>query len=288
MDNNAYWYLGLVTISILLIIYTYLKTRTPRVLLLFIAVIGLGYIIEAVIYNLLDSYRYYPKILKHNPYYDSNLGAVASNAFALPALATYISVFRTNWVWMLFFVALIHLIEWFFLKLHIYSHNWWNSWFTSFGLPFYFISAKFLYQKLLKPMKGFMHSLTLFLMVGPFSGMFHITPIMIFSNRYYQFGLFENQYQDTTAFAAIYYLCASFLYVLMTKIQWRTTWMKYLTTVICFAIITFLLKKAGILHIQAWWDPWYYIIMPLILLVITQSISKRLYIGPQKKMPDPL
>lgn len=288
MDNNSYWYIGLVILSILLLIFIFVKTKNPRILMHFIAIVGLGFMIEAVIYNLLDSYRYYPKIFKHNPYYDSNMGAVASNAFALPAVATFVSVFRTNWIWMLFFVILIHWIEWFFLKLHIYSHNWWNSWFTSFGLPFYFITAKILYQKLLKPMKGFLHSLTLFLIVGPFSGMFHIMPIMVFSNRYYQLGLFEDRYQDTTAFAAIYYLSASFIYVLMTKIQWRAAWMKYVTTVIFFAIVTFLLKIVGILHSQVWWDPWYYTCLPIILLAITQSISKHLYKGPPKTTPDPI
>lgn len=286
MDINAYWYIGLVIPHILMLIFTFVKTKNSRVFLLYISIVGLGFIIEAVIYNLFDSYRYYPKIFKHNPSYDSNLGAVASNVFSLPIVATFIAVFRKNWIWMLFFVALFHGIEWLFLRLHIYSHNWWNTWFTSIGLPFYFIFAKVIYRQLLKPMRGLLHTLTLFLIIGPFSGMFHIMPIMLFSNRYYQLGLFENRYQDTTAFAAIYYLSATTLFVLVTKLQRKAAWIKYLSVVSLFAIATLLLIKAGILHSQTWWDPWYYICLPIILLALTNSISKHLYNGPPKTTPD--
>ena len=66
MEFNSYWYLGLGILSILLLIYVCIKTRSIMALWLFITMIGLGYLIEAVIYNFAHSYQYYPKLIKHD------------------------------------------------------------------------------------------------------------------------------------------------------------------------------------------------------------------------------
>lgn len=137
MEQNSYWYLGLGILSILLLIYVYKKSGSTRSLLLFLAMIGLGYMIEAVIYNFGHSYHYYPKFIKHDAFYDSNMGAIASNALALPAVATFMGTLRKNWGWILFFVILFAGIEWAFLKLNIYFHNWWRMGYTSTGLLFF-------------------------------------------------------------------------------------------------------------------------------------------------------
>ncbi len=183
VNINSYCYLGLGFISIILLFYVCYKTGVRRALLTFMAMVGLGYIIEAVIYNLLDSYQYYPKIIKHNPVYDSNLGAIASNALSLPAVAAYLVAFRKTWLWFVVMIGVFAGIEWTFLELHIYKHHWWKIRYTSLGLPGYFIFAKILYQKIAQPLKGFSHTLFLYLLVSPFVGTFHIPPIMLFSNR---------------------------------------------------------------------------------------------------------
>ena len=93
MHENSYWYIGLGILSIFLLVYVYFKTKSTRFLLLFLAMIGLGFLIETVIYNFLFSYQYFPKLIMHDEIYDSNLGAISSNALALPAVATFIAVF---------------------------------------------------------------------------------------------------------------------------------------------------------------------------------------------------
>jgi hypothetical protein len=54
-----------------------------------------------------------------------------------------------------------------------------------------------------------------------------------------------------------------------------------LTPLLMFTV-NILLQKAGILHSQVWWDPWYYVILSVVLLKLTVSISKHLSIGPPK------
>jgi hypothetical protein len=282
MKFNSYWYLGLGILSILLLIYVYKKSRSPRGLLLFVAMIGLGYIIETVIYNFGHSYRYYPKFISHDSFYDSNMGAIASNALALPAVATFIAVLRKNWLWTLFFISIFAGIEWTFLKLNIYSHNWWKIGYTSLGLIVFFPIAKVFYQLLSQPLKGFVHSLLLFLIIGPFSGSFHIMPIMFFSIRYYELGLFDLHSQDTTAFSALFYLTASLFYVWIAKQQWTVKWLKYVITPLMMYTVNVILEKAGILHSLVWWDTWYYVILSICLLKLTVTFSTHLSSGPPK------
>jgi hypothetical protein len=153
MEFNSYWYLGLAILSILLLIYIYLKTRNTRSLLLFITMVGLGYLIEAVIYNFGHSYQYYPKLIKHDSFYDSNMGAIASNALALPAVATFIAAFRKNWIWILSFISLFAGIEWAFLKLNIYSHKLVEDWFYILWTTFLFSYCKVVPSIALQPIK---------------------------------------------------------------------------------------------------------------------------------------
>jgi hypothetical protein len=228
----------------------------------------------------LGSYQYYPELIKHNKMYDSNLGAIASNALALPVTAVFISTFHKYWQWIVFFTGFFALIEWLFLKLQIYAHYWWKIGYTSFGLPFYYLFAKLLYKKMSLPLKGIIHSICLYLIVSPFAGSFHILPIMFFSSRYYELGLFEDRAKDTTAFGAIFYLCASFFYVSVVKIQFIPRWLKYLLTALSMYTATILLRITGILHSLVWWDTGYYILLSVSALLFAETISKRLAAGP--------
>ncbi|MFD2445337.1 hypothetical protein ACFSO7_15340 [Bacillus sp. CGMCC 1.16607] len=276
MNFNSYWYLGLGSISLFLLFYVLYKKRNKPVILLFLAMVGVGYIIEGVIYNFLHSYQYFPKIIKSNLVYDSAVGAIASNALALPVAATFIAALRKNWFWIFALIGLFAGIEWLFLKLQIYSHNWWRTEYTALGLPFYFMTAKWIYQKILQPLKDVKHFIILFLIIGPIAASFNFTPIMLFSNRYYQLGWFDNIYLDTTAFSAIYYLAACLLYIVLAKTNWRYSWLKYVISVVCIYSANHLLKKLDILHSLVWWDIWYYLLLSIVILKITIFISRRL------------
>ncbi len=283
MEFNSFWYLGLAALSILLLIYVYFKTRSTRILLHFITMIGLGYLIETVIYNIGHSYQYYPKLIKHDSIYDSNMGAIASNALALPVVATFIAALRKNWMWILFFVSLFAGIEWTFLKLNIYTHNWWKTSYTVFGLLlFYFPLAKLIYQLLSHPLQGKLHSIILFLSVSPISASLQFIPVMFFSIRYYDLGWFERPSEDTTAFGSIYYLFACLFYVWIAKQHWKLKWLKYALTALLMFAVNLLLQKIGILHSQVWWDPWYYVVLSVFIVKCTVTFSTHIATGPQK------
>jgi hypothetical protein len=213
-------------------------------------------------------------------FYDNNLGAFVSNAFALPVVATLIATFHLNWLWIFLFSGLFVGIEWLFLKVHIYSHNWWRLEFTGLGLPFYFASSKIYHKWIVQPSKGLKHNWLLYLIIGSISASAHILPIIFFSNRIYSPGWFENSGRDTIALGAIFYLCDSLFYCLMIKLSWKRKWSKYIITGLLMFAVNQVLILAGILRSLVWWDQPYYVGLSLLLILLTGIIDKRLSKAP--------
>jgi hypothetical protein len=243
----------------------------------FLVLVEIAYLIEAVIYIFLGSYLYHPRIIKYNTYYDSHLGALTSNLIAVPVAATIISAFQLSWVWIILATVLLAGTEWLFVELHIYTLHWWKIEYTVIGLLIYFPLAKIIYRRILHSLNGFLHSVFLFLCIGPISGTLHFLPIMFFSNRVYQPGWYENQSYDTSAFSIVYYISICIILVVLVKLIWIHKWLKFLLTVMVTLTMTYTLKKVGILFSTVWWDTWFYVLFPLFLLMIAEAFSKRLY-----------
>ena len=103
-----------------------------------------------------------------------------------------------------------------------------------------------------------------------------IFPIMLLHNKYYIVGWFESISHDTTAFTSIYYLVICMIMTILIKLDFKDKWIRYvLLGIIIFALVS-LLKQLKILYSLVWWDPWYSILGPLVLLKIGEIISDRL------------
>lgn len=153
MKKNKIIYALLTLLHLVLLIITFIKKKEKKPWLLFSASVGLAYVFEYFVLNLFRSYIYYPKILK-NRRMDSVLGAIVSQAFTLPATATFIAVFRLNWWWKIGFTLFYAGIERLFLYLHLFKRNWWRTSYTLIGLPFYFwLTQKWSYYLWEKPSK---------------------------------------------------------------------------------------------------------------------------------------
>lgn len=280
MSSHSYWYFGLSALSFFLLIFICKKKSTERSLLLLLIMVQLAYLIETVIYIFLNAYEYRPGIIKHSTFFDSNLGALTSNLFIVPTVAVLLATFRLGWLWLLLFVCLLNGVELLFLKLHIYILHWWRVPYTAIGLLMYLPSAKMLYPLILRPVKGWLHSLFLFLCTAPLMGTFHIIPIMFLMNRSYMPGWFSHKDQETTAFSALYYLVGTLVLVLFVKMQGKL-WLKLVMLPAVFLLITLVLHVSGIVAIRVKWDPWYYSLFPLMVFLIAMNVSKRLGNGPK-------
>ncbi|MDQ0920485.1 hypothetical protein [Paenibacillus sp. V4I5] len=281
LNFNSLWYLGLSTLSLILLFYVYFKTKNYRSLLLFLGMVGIGYSIEYIIYVLLGSYEYDPNIISRDAYYDNNMGALASNLLTLPATATLIAVFRLNWIVIAIITGLIVGIEWLFLKLGIYRHYWWRFEYTAFGLLVYYGFAKAWFTRLMRPLKGISHSLTLYFITWALCTM-QFVPISLFNSRYYNLGWFENRSHDTTAFSSLFGMFTSIFSVWVLKLKWKYSWLKYIFSAAVIFGVNIILQIIGVLHSLVWWDFWYCSGVNLIIIIIVDVSSKRLWNGPNQ------
>lgn len=284
MNFNSWWYIGMGVLSLLFLAFVLYRTKSITSLLIFLIMVGVGYIIEFFIYVLFGSYQYFPKIILHNEYYDSNLGAIASNMLALPVAATFIAAFQLSWVWILGITVFFAGVEWMFLKLDLYKHFWWHIAYTAIGLPFYFKMAKVCYVRMKQPLKPAIHYLLLFSITGGILGTLQTIPIIFFNIRSYQPGWFENPSRDTTAFAALFYIGITLLMIMIIRIKWRRSWLMYVITVTFIFLITISLNTIGIMESYVWWDYLYYMSIHFIGLLIANAVKKRLHmVRPQSE-----
>ncbi|WP_028608575.1 hypothetical protein [Paenibacillus harenae] len=279
LNFNSLWYLGLGTLSTLLLFFVLFKTKNYRSLLLFLGMVGAGYTIEYFIFVLLESYAFYPKIISRDAYYDSTMGALASNLLTLPATAALIAVFRLNWIWIVIFTGIIVGIEWWFTKLGIYRHNWWRFEYTAIGLPIYYSFAKALFARLMHPLKGIPYFLTLYLITWALFTI-QFVPLSFFNSRNFNLGWFENRSHDTTAFSSLSGMLSSIFFVWSSQLKSKYSWLKYLWPVAVVFGVNQFLKIIGVLHSLVWWDFLYCSAMNFILLIVIDAISKRLRNGP--------
>ncbi len=281
INSHSIWYLGLATISLILLAFVYFKTKNYRSLLLYLGMVGVGYMIEFFIYVLLDSYEYDPDIIARDAYYDNNMGAIASNMLTLPVTATLIAVYRLSWIWIAIFTVLIVGIEWLFLKLGIYHHHWWRTAYTGIGLLVYYRFAKFWFTKFIHPLKGIPHSVTLYFITwGLFTMQFF--PISFFNSRYYNIGWFDNRSHDTIAFSSLFGMLTSIFFVWMLKRKWKNSWLKYIVSAAVVFGVNLILIQFGVLHSPVWWDLLFCMGINFIILLAADAISKRLWNGPDR------
>jgi hypothetical protein len=278
LNSHSCWYLGLGFISCLLLVHICLKAKGTA-LLLFLTLTGFGYLVEYMIYLLLGSYEYDPELILTDTYFDSNMGAIASNMLALPAAATLIAVFHLHWIWVVLMSGLFVGIEWLFLKLGIYTHNWWRLEYTAIGLLFYFSLSKVWYRWLLAPMKGVRSLMILFFIVGAVHGTLLILPIMFFGSRTYTVDWFHNPSRDTTVFTASFYLVSSLLFAAVVKLRWKYQWLICIAVLLLIIATVSLWKKTGIVQIHVWWDRPFYLLSHCIALAFAHWLNKRLARG---------
>lgn len=279
MSANSYWYIGLSGLCLLLIAYTNYKKKDLHTFLHFLMLSEMAYLIEAVIYTYNDSYFYRPEILKTDPLYDSHLGALTSNLLAIPAIANFLSAFRLGWPGYGLAIVFLAVVEWLFVKLHIYTVHWWRIGYTSAGLAVFFPIAAILYRRMQRPVKGIGKTLFVYLIVGPLSGWFHFLPIMLFACRQYRPGWFENVARDTSAFAVLHYIGVAVVVAILASSRWKRRWMKYALLECIVAAAAIALHATDILRSETWWDPWFYLAFPLGVLWIAEKVNEALSRG---------
>ncbi|GMK41864.1 hypothetical protein PCCS19_49230 [Paenibacillus sp. CCS19] len=137
---NVVPYLILIVLSICALTIVFLRSKQFVTLVWFLAFAGLIYIFEFIILVLFQSYTYYPKLID-NAYWDSMFGAFVSNFCAVPVAGITVVTFRLRFRWFILLSLFFTGVEWFFITIDIYKHNWWRLPYTTvFLICFFWLS----------------------------------------------------------------------------------------------------------------------------------------------------
>jgi hypothetical protein len=101
----------------------------------------MAFSIEVTIFCFLKAYNYYPMVFPQSPINDGLAGNLFSQ-FSITATSLLIAVFNLNDYYFFIFGGIYGIIEELFLKLGIYSHNWYQTWITVLGLILIFWMTK--------------------------------------------------------------------------------------------------------------------------------------------------
>jgi hypothetical protein len=136
--SNTIWYIVLGVSTIIEMIFVLNKAKNIKhMIALFLIVSGMTFCIEITIYCFLKAYDYYPMITPQSPINDGLVGNLFSQ-FSITATALLIVVLNLKYYWCYIFAGIYGIIEVLFLKLAIYSQNWYKTWMTILGLVILF------------------------------------------------------------------------------------------------------------------------------------------------------
>ncbi|NBD24221.1 hypothetical protein [Paenibacillus glycinis] len=282
MNDHSAWYIGLIVISVALLVFTVLRTGNKRSLLLYLGMSGLGYTIEFVIFILFECYAYEPKLIREDGYYDSLAGAIVSNALILPAVAVFLAVLRMGWVPIILAIAAMSGVEYLFLRIGIYEHYWWRTVYTAIGLVVYFWAAKYWFGRIMRPLRGAAHALTLYLILWAMTSP-QALEIILLHGRTYGVRWFADQSHDNIAFSSSYCVVLSIIFTWLLCRRTSRRWSLYVVGTVAVLIIDMLLDASGVLASKGWWDYAYRVVTMFLTLWMGDMINKRLRSGPMPR-----
>ncbi|WP_138494451.1 hypothetical protein [Paenibacillus pinistramenti] len=186
-------FLVLVIISAAILIQTGAHNRQIGIAALFLCFSGMVYTAEFFVLIIWDGYRYFPHVLK-NSYYDNALGAVASNLFIIPSLATAAAVYQIKIRWLILIAAALIGVEFLFEWLGVYQRYWWRKEYTFIVLVTFFLLAKF-WMRALQAGRSPVRFLSLWMLVWASAGTIMYI-LSVLNVRHYLSGLYADAGRD--------------------------------------------------------------------------------------------
>ncbi|WP_078543780.1 hypothetical protein [Litchfieldia alkalitelluris] len=166
MRKNKFPFFVLFIIHTSIILFTLYKKKDEQrelSILLFINV-GLAYIFEYIVFNVLRAYRYKPRVMK-NKYIDNTFGALLSQAIIIPFTAVFLTAFKFGKKGKIFFSLYFLIVECIFVKLGVFTRHWWKTYLTPILVFLYFLISDYSYKKI-KERNRFILSVSLFFCIN--------------------------------------------------------------------------------------------------------------------------
>jgi hypothetical protein len=278
--QGYYWYLALVVLSIMIIAITYWKSRNKLISILLFGVAGLSYLIENIILIWLKAYVYYPGFIQ-DKLADSILGAIVSDLFSLPSTAVLIAVFQLNWVWIILISGMFAGVEMLFLKLGIYKHYWWKTYYTFISLIFFYTLIKKWFHWLNNPHGRILSIVTLILSLHFIKTQFSIIIYELLKTGQYSVRWIEAlgrpSYAISTPINLYVAISLTSLIIFRARLIWKAA------AIVGLFVVDIALFKLHIIQIHTYWHFVYLILSNVFVLLIGQVFGNLLR---QNEVPE--
>lgn len=280
---GAFWYFGLVAISLVLLILALRHRRDWKLLVLHLSVFSIIHPFEVFVISM-KGYLFKPGVLDLPAGADNFFGAYISDFFIVPASAVLISSFSLSWSSIMFIAAIFTGIDWFFTELGIYQHFWWKSIYTGIGLIILYTISGWLWTNLRKQ-----HQLLLFRLLIIHLSFFSIQSVLFFAaNRGGQLFKMQVPYlqlytpEMMAILISIYQLIVSITVVLCIGL--KIPWQYRALGIGVIVALTWAVGYFGIFVPQVDISPYHLILFPVLavaLLTALFRVAKLDYIFPQ-------
>lgn len=277
--SGLFWYLLITFISLTIFLYTLIKIKDKKIIAVYTFLAGIVYLFEYVVLILLKSYLYKPGLLK-DAYFDSILGSIASNAFSVPMLGTFVAAFQLKWPWIVLIIGLFYLVEEFFLYINIYQHFWWRTPFTAIGLFLFFSIAKKWFLHLKGSMPNPIRFLTLYFTNVLIQATFVYVIVAFFGMYHYEIGWFHDKSRDHVAFSSVYIFALGLIFTAI--IFFRFNWKWKAVIILATLFIDYFLLKNKILFQSPQWELGYFILLRFFIVGILQ-VFETFIVTPKNK-----
>jgi hypothetical protein len=242
--SHTIWYLLLAAVSIFVTVVIFIRSDNRKYAIGFgLAVMGLTFFSETGLLTLSNAYRYMPK-LSGDPFLDSIIGNYFSQ-FSITMSALLISTLQPPKIWYFIIAAAYCLVEILFIRLGIYQHHWYRTWYTFVLVLLLLWISQIWYRYMMHCPKTVIRYVTLFLGAN---AAFSITVIFFsyaFSLQVFHIAIFRNDYFRNQAVAIVSYRSIAILLMMILhglKLRW---WWKGGFLVVIF-LLNYMLVRMGI------------------------------------------
>lgn len=264
--SGTFWYNLLIAAGIVVLVFTwYKKRKVADIITFFFATIALTVWCEYFILYLFKGYVYKPGYFTEW-YADITIGHIVPNISIWATTSTMVGALSLQRHWIALIAIGYIIIEIFFLKLGIYEHIWWKTYFTGIGAFIFLSVVRIWYDKLSQKQNKFLRSVTFF--CAAFNIIqFPTSILLILDKLQYTTGWVEDIYLNTILFTFIYDALIALIYSIFVCIL-NNKWYWKLLPIVIYLFGDIILVNMNILVFKNGWNLFYLTLVHAVGLMI--------------------
>lgn len=269
--SNLFWYSMVAVIGIALgAVIMLLKRKTYPVssfIVFFIFSACITWIGEFIALGLFNAYAYKPGLFTDR-WAENLTGHLLLNTTIYPGLASLLAGFSLGWVALFIIVALLTLLEYWFVQMGLYEQHWWNYYMSVANMAIFLLVSRSWFRIIMRPPHRLKRN-TVFYFISFFFLHLPFPFLLLMKKEYFYMdwlnSLVHNSYRASTIFSLTYHLIEASILLYLIGIKRRWYW-----TVTAYGVLLLSECSFAGLHLLQFQNGWH---LPEHLLIVAASVS---------------